>query len=193
MGLRGVVRSGWYLMVLHLACAILAAYGYGMPRSIADPVVEAVAVGLQLPASEVAGHLDILALPAALPRDAGFRFVSVKAAAQPGMFLLKLACRDRGCLPFYAILHSSAGELASSSPARSIGVGMVSRSGRNAPLQRAGDRVQVVEELSGLRLRTPAVCLQPGSLGDRIRVRTTTTHRVLLATIADKNLVRVER
>ena len=61
------------------------------------------------------------------------------------------------------------------------------------PLHHAGDRVEIVEQLSGMNLRTRGVCLQPGAVGDRIRVRTLTTHRVLVATIAAPNLVKVER
>ena len=43
-----------------------------------------------------------------------------------------------------------------------------------------------------MRLKVMAVCLQSGGLGDQIRVRNLATQRVLLATVAGKNLVRVE-
>ena len=62
----------------------------------------------------------------------------------------------------------------------------------DALLARSGDHVQLVEELAGLRLQVKVVCLQSGALGERIRVQNPATHRVLLATIAGKDLVRVE-
>ena len=43
-----------------------------------------------------------------------------------------------------------------------------------------------------MRLQVTAVCLQSGGLGDQIRVQNLATRRVLVATVAGKNLVRVE-
>ncbi len=61
-----------------------------------------------------------------------------------------------------------------------------------APLAHSGDRMLLVEERPGMRLQARVVCLESGALGDAIRVRNLATHRVLLATIAGKNEVRVE-
>ncbi len=43
-----------------------------------------------------------------------------------------------------------------------------------------------------MRLQARVVCLESGALGDAIRVRNLATHRVLLATVAGKDEVRVE-
>jgi Chaperone for flagella basal body P-ring formation len=59
-------------------------------------------------------------------------------------------------------------------------------------LARSGDRMLLVEERPGMRLQAKVVCLESGVLGDAIHVRNLATHRVLLATIAGKNEVRVE-
>ena len=60
------------------------------------------------------------------------------------------------------------------------------------PLARSGDRMLLVEQRPGMRLQARVVCLESGALGDAIRVRNLATHRVLLATVAGKDEVRVE-
>ena len=44
-----------------------------------------------------------------------------------------------------------------------------------------------------MRLRAPAICLEAGGLGDRVRVQNRDTRRNLLATVIDGHTVRVER
>lgn len=161
---------------------------------------EAVANALQLDAAGVlASHLQLLRPPVTRPGTVHLRVVSIKAAGE-GVWFLRLDCDSRrDCLPFYVLLRWSAIDAAIlaragvESDAGQQTVVAASDRRPSAPLQRSGDRVDMIEELSGMHLRTHAVCLQSGSLGDRIRVRNLSTHRVVLATVAGGQLVRVER
>ena len=149
---------------------------------------QAVARALNLDLSDSDNQLEVLRVP--LPGAARIRVVSVKPTPGQRSVLVRLSCeRASDCLPFYAVVRGerlpSLLQRGSVAPARSARPA-------TTPLH-SGDRVEVVEELSGLRLHTRGVCLQAGSVGDRIRVRTVTNHRVLLATIATPSLVKVDR
>ena len=117
----------------------------------------------------------------------------------PGTWLLRLDCSSRrDCLPFHAVLSTAAAGLASQADEWTSAVQALAPGSRRQPgpsavlLAHSGERVSLVEELAGMRLQVKVVCLQSGGLGDRIRVQNPTTHRVLLATVAGKELVRVE-
>jgi hypothetical protein len=161
----------------------------------------AVARGLQIDTqpSQIEQNLSLLGSPASLPLGSTLRLVSARAGFTPGTWWLRLDCSSRrDCLPFHAVLRTA--DIAVHSPPgrERISLGSTSAAklhSHTTPaslLARSGDRVDLVEELSGMRLRVKAVCLQSGGLGDRIRVQNLATHRVLLATIASKDLVRVE-
>jgi Chaperone for flagella basal body P-ring formation len=148
---------------------------------------------------QIEKQLQLLGSPQSLPPGSSLRLVSVRPGFTPGTWLMRLDCSSRhDCLPFHALLRIDVGVQLSpsnsgASPALSKAGGSQSNPGSSvAPLARSGDRVNLVEELAGMRLQVKAVCLQSGALGDRIRVQNLATHRVLLATIAGKNLVRVE-
>ena len=178
-------RIPWIVVALSAALIPLGAQSARAENPASE---QAVARALNLEASAVDGRLQILRSP--LPAGARVHLLSVEKAPGSRGLLARMACDDRSqCLPFYALvsgtrLHSLAPP-DSASPAAPIPT--------VKPPLRAGDRVEILEELSGLRLRTAGVCLQPGSVGDRIRVRTLSTHRVLVATVAAPNLVKVER
>jgi Chaperone for flagella basal body P-ring formation len=156
------------------------------PSSEQDPE-HVVARALSLNESNLSS-LHILRSP--LPQNTRVHVVSVQHSRGLRASLVRLACDDPGaCLPFYAIVQGSELEL---SPQHAA-VAAVSHEPMAKPPLRAGDHVAIVEELSGMNLRTAGVCLQSGSIGDRIRVRTQTTHRVLSATIAAPGLVKVEQ
>jgi len=141
-----------------------------------------------LNAGNLGGALQILRSP--LPQNTRIHVVSVRHTPGSRTTMVRLACDAPGeCLPFYAIVQGFDLPLFG----RSASAAAVSHEPVAKPPLRAGDRVQIVEELSGMNLRAAGVCLQPGSVGDRIRVRTLATHRVLVATIAAPNLVKVER
>jgi hypothetical protein len=63
---------------------------------------------------------------------------------------------------------------------------------RVAPLVRAGQRVRVGEEISGMHLSASGMCLQAGGMGQTIRVRNVASGRVLLARVLGAGSVVVE-
>jgi len=171
--------------------AVLGAWTAVHASPPASPVEEQIAtvVGRNL-GCDPAGLRDKLHLLAsldALPSGATLRVVSVKREFAPDTWLLRLDCRSpRDCLPFDVMLH------ASEAKGLAWGPGPAAKSSSSGPvLAHSGDRVELVAELAGVRLRVPAVCLQSGGLGDRIRVRNLATHRVLEATVAGPKLLRV--
>ena len=157
---------------------------------------------LDLPNDSPGNNLQVLAHTPSVPSGSELHVTSVRAGYSPGSWLLRLDCSSRrDCLPFHVVLHS---------PGANLHEGLVaglttSASGRNQPIRpkakpkplrspmaRGGDHVLLVEERSGMRLKVTVVCLESGGLGDEIRVRNLATRRVLLATVAGKDLVRVE-
>lgn len=58
------------------------------------------------------------------------------------------------------------------------------------PLVRAGETVMLVWEEAGIRLVIPAVCLDPGGLGQRVRARITGRGRIVPATVVSAGNVR---
>jgi hypothetical protein len=164
------------------------------------PALQAVASALHLDTSDLENSLQLLRSPFLLPGNAHLRVVSIKAAGGNSWFLRVECDSRRDCLPFYALLRSSVFNAtvlprSGSKPDRQLEADIkgLTRQSRSAPIERSGDRVEVVEELSGMHFRTRAICLQSGSLGDLIRVRNLSTHRVVLATVAGDRVVRVER
>ena len=185
----GKCRAGWIDVALAMAMFQFA------PRparaenpATAQAVGQIVARALHLGANDLDGRLEILRSP--LPAGARVHLVSIQKTAGTRGLLARLACDDSSqCVPFYTLVRGANSQfIAPSSPVKPGSRLPMAKS----PL-RAGDRVEILEELSGLRLRTGGVCLQPGSIGDRIRVRTLSTHRVLVATVATPNLVKVEQ
>lgn len=165
----------------------------------------AVAIGRDLKpglAGEAGSNLQLLDPALSLPSDARLQVASVRVGYSPGTWLLRLECSSRReCLPFHVLLHAPDVNLLDGFTGNSAS--HVSGKGRlrpalarpkqlRSPVARSGDRVLLVEELSGMRLKVSAVCLESGGLGDEIRVRNVATRRVVLATVAGKDLVRVE-
>jgi len=156
-------------------------------------------LGADVSPEQIEADLRLLGSPS-LPSGSTLHLVSAKAGFAPGSWLLRLDCSSRrDCLPFYAVLGPGDANVANPQDGKRSWAGLrgtlrpPGRPGpQTAPVARSGDRVSLVEELSGMRLQVRAVCLQSGGLGDRIRVQNLATHRVLLATIAGKDLVRVE-
>ena len=164
-----------------------------------DKVAAAVArdVHFGLAAAVDLGNLQVLDPLLTLPSDSKLRVTSVRAGYAPGSWLLRMECASRrDCLPFHVALrapgaakHESSGDALT---AKASGKGHPGQPQTNSTVARSGDHVLLVEERSGMRLKVTAVCLQSGGLGDQIRVRNLATQRVLVATVAGKNLVRVE-
>lgn len=201
----------------HLACVgariavVLLAIGIAGPRlglalsdamGVQQQAAAAVARGLRIDAEpgRIERNLQLLGSPPSLPSGSTLHLVSARAGFAPGTWLLRLDCSSRrDCLPFHAVLRATDISVHLPQVSKAISPGLTvapkphsQRGSPAVPLARSGDRVNLVEELSGMRLKVKAVCLQSGGLGDRIRVQNLATHRVLLATIAGKDLVRVE-
>lgn len=170
-------------------------------NAVQQQAARAVARALRIDASpeQIERNLQLLGCPPSLPPGSVLHLVSARAGFTPGTWLLRLDCSSRrDCLPFHALLRADIGlRSASADEWTAAALAMAQRSpgkpeSSDALLARSGDHVQLVEELAGLRLQVKVVCLQSGALGERIRVQNPATHRVLLATIAGKDLVRVE-
>jgi Chaperone for flagella basal body P-ring formation len=106
---------------------------------------------------------------------------------------VRLACRRaQECLPFFILLHRSdrhtEPELrtfvsaAKSAPAR--------RKTHAPALIRAGSRVTMILQTGAAQITTPAICLDNGDLGSRVRVTNLATRQVMTAEIIDQGLVR---
>ena len=172
------------------------------PSPLQQQAAEAVVRDMRLESesSMVERSLEVLAPFTSLPAGAAIRVISARAGFAAGTWMLRLDCASRrDCLPFHAVLRMPEGErlvlpaggLATAKPPTII----IQRDRQLNPaaLAHRGDQVELVEELPGVRLRAKVVCLESGGLGDRIRVQNRTTHRVLLATVAGPDLVKVGR
>ena len=174
----------WILPLLALSTVASRSSRADAPDSSGQQTQQSVARALHL-GSEGGRSLQVLRGP--LPASAQLHVVSVESVpGRPGS-LARLACQSSSdCLPFYVIVGG-----APLPPLANILIGKSPAPRREPPLAHPGDRVEIVEQLSGMNLHTRGVCLQAGSKGDRIRVRTVTSHRVLLATVAAPDLVEV--
>ena len=202
------MRRRWAFLELLVTLALLAiakvSVAAGPPvaanvSSLRDQVAAAVARDLRsgLTGETDGSNLQVLNPSLSLPPSSHLHVASVRAGYSPGSWLLRLDCSSRrDCLPFHVLLRASAtdlrGNLGAGLTAKLPGKGGPGQMQPKSPVAHSGDHVLLVEERSGLRLKVMAVCLQSGGLGDEIRVRNLATHRVLLATVAGKDLVRVE-
>jgi hypothetical protein len=187
-----VLAAGWVLWDASV---------YALPNSspIQQQAAEAVVRDLKLEAASeiVERNLEVMAPFTALAPGATIHVISARAGFA-GTWLLRLDCAARrDCLPFYATLQLPE-EQRPQLAGTAIGAKLLRKpppAGRRpeAALVHRGQAVTLLEELSGLRLRTKAVCLEPGGLGDEVRVQNRSTHRVLTASVAGENLVKVQR
>lgn len=157
-------------------------------------------LGLAVNAGRGEARLQLLDGPHSLPPGARLYVASVKPGFAPGSFFLRIDCTSRrDCLPFEVLLRTensnelpvragvarndaSAGASNANPPTKSL----------SAVVARSGDRVELVEELAGMKLSVKAMCLDSGGIGDRIRVRNLNSHHVILARVAGPGQVRVE-
>jgi len=185
------------LLTLETCCVSLALVAQEPRGTLRDQVTQAIVRDLKVADTDgLREHLQILRADTVTKLD--LRVTGVKASEPQGTWLLRIECVSRkACLPFYAVLEAGAETVALRHSAFSLAPQSKSREatehGPNggALQQRSGDHVEVVEEISGLHFKTKGVCLQGGSEGERIRVRNLSTHRVLLAVITGKDVVRV--
>jgi len=137
--------------------------------------------------------LQILGPEVRVPDEARLQVTSVHAVAGVDNWLLRMECGSRlECLPFEVLLRLR-GQRPSSLPAAPAGSpSAVPVNQVAAPVVRAGQRVRLAEEVSGMRLSVTAVCLQAGVVGQRIRVRNLSSGRVVLARVRAAGQVVVE-
>ena len=203
--LRGAWAVGSLMVAVLLGSSVCPAAERRMPEpasvtALEQKVAAAVARDVGLSDENLARHVQVLDRSLSLPAGAELHVTAVRPGYSPGSWRLRIDCSSRrDCLPFHAVLHSPTASLRSDSAA-GLAAPMASQPGRSTgkpkqlqpPLTHSGDHVLLVEERSGMRLQVTVVCLQSGGLGDEIRVQNPATRRILLATVAGKNLVRVE-
>ena len=173
-------------------------------RTLQARVAAAVYRDLGLDEARPGVELKVSALTAEfrLPRHAELHVSAVKRVGKSDSFVARVECQSKlDCLPFQVWLVSPPGVSLSASgrqaPPAIVGMASEGAAGLSggphvAPLVRAGERVRVGEEISGMHLSAPAICLQPGSLGQTIRVRNTASGRVLRARVLAAGAVVVE-
>jgi Chaperone for flagella basal body P-ring formation len=156
-------------------------------------VARAVARDLRIDVGDEAARLRIQVLASALqlPAQARIHVAAVHAVPGGNEWFLRMECGSRiECLPFeVALLARSAGELPAS---LSTQVPHAPGDGLAAPTVRAGQRVQLAEEVSGMRLSALGICLQAGGIGQKIRVRNLASGRVVLGRVRAAGRVAVE-
>src|SRR5262249_41047628 len=141
--------------------AIAVALPLGSPLAKAEAVTPAerqteqvVVRALQLNPADRGIAVRVLRAP--LPATAAVHLVSLRGVPGQRAWVARLACDDSSdCLPFYAFLQG-AGLASFPQPG-------ATRSASHAPATQprvhAGNRVEIVEETSGMRLHTAGVCL----------------------------------
>ncbi len=187
-------------LLLVLVWLAMAQNGVALPNSspIQQQAAAAVVRDLHLDSSsgEVEQKLQVLAPFTALPAGATVHVVSARPGFAAATWLLRLDCDSRReCLPFHAVLRTAQFDQPLSRPYQPVfrrSDVTETRGLSRTMLVRSGNAVELVEQLPGVRLRVHVVCLQSGGLGDRIRVENRETHRVLSATVAGHDLVKVE-
>ena len=194
-------RAGLFFLAV-AASPITWALPRPSPSPIQQQAAEAVIrdLGIDSGGRFVEQNLKVLAPYTALPAGAAIKVVSARAGYTPGTWLVRLDCTSRrDCLPFDAVLRVpqlNTGELpeGESGKARLQAVQLAAAVKHlNAPpLTRQGQEIELVAELAGVRLREKVTCLDAGSLGERIRVQSRGSHRVLVATVAGAGVVKVE-
>lgn len=192
-------RTGvaWAVLLVLLVPQIAPAREAAPASSLQQQVVLSVARDLQADPAVVGPRLEILTPIHHLPALAGIHLISARQEFAVGDWLLRLACISlETCPPFDVVLHGRDLSLTSlhwQPSANAEGKWLRRESAGAAPLARPGQQVELVEKLVGVTLRTRAVCLESGSLGQSIRVRNISSGRVLEGTIAGQGLVRLEQ
>jgi hypothetical protein len=181
-----------------LLSALVLCAGDGLAQTVGLQVRVARAVahdlGIDIQDSSTHFGMQILGSEVQLPEQARLHVAAVHAVPGSAAWLLRLECGSRlECLPFEVVLRARGQEPSGlpSAPRRSSSA-VLGNNLAAAPLVRAGQRVQLAEEVSGMRLSAPAVCLEAGSMGQRIRVRNVSSGRVVLARVRAAGQVAVE-
>lgn len=169
-----------------------------LPTGPRQQVVLAVARDLNLDPGLVEKQLQLLAPPHEVPSD--IRVVSAKRDLFRSRWLIRLGCRrSQNVLPFDVVLNAPELDLAVSarrwvavSGGTSEKLPVTGRSElHNAAVVHKGEKVEMVEEFGQVKLVAKAVSLDAGAVGDRVRVRNASSHRLVMATVAGPKMVGV--
>lgn len=146
-------------------------------------VVDAIRAGLVGSGEEELRLSDEDVTFAAVPTKTEFPAITVTAISADRshrILNVRLKCAHQECLPFYASVPLHSDPLRLTSVVRSTKGSLVPK----RPLViKAGNKASYVLRSGAVRFRIPVVCLQPGSLGDVIRVRGEHSAHVLRARI----------
>jgi len=181
----------WLLLLVGTAALVSTAVAATLQSRVEAAVFRD--LGLEALGADSSLTARVLSSGVQVPDEAQLRVAAVHKASAANDWLLRLECDSRrSCLPFEVLLRSSAAsELRILNEHAGIGPPVVEPKLSMAVVS-AGDRVQLTREMSGMRLTAPGVCLQRGSLGQRIRVRNTATGRVVFARVLAPGRARVE-
>jgi hypothetical protein len=136
-------------------------------------------------------RIELLNPTLAIPDDAVLRVADMRMTGIPGTWMVRMQCFPIGeCLSFHVLLHGEQSSSRAFAPIRQFGSTAVSS--RSTIVASSGDRIQLVEQRDGLRITVGGVCLQSGSLGEKIYVRNLATHRVVLARIVARGKLEVQ-
>lgn len=132
-----------------------------------------------------------IALPQVTSQVPDSRLLVVSEEREGTAIRLRLRCAEGACLPFYATLRFRTANDAEALLARlRVSTNLANKS---STLIRQGSPTVLEIVMGQVRIRINVKCLQSGSQGDMIRVRDEQTQRIYLASVVDKNHVRVER
>ncbi len=150
-------------------------------------------LGIETQSSPSRFDVQILAAGVRVQEQGRLHVAAVRAVGESGGWLLRMECSARiDCIPFEVVLHPRGPEAAHALGSSGVlpSVGAISRFASTRV--RAGQRVQLAEEASGMHLSASAVCLEAGSMGQRIRVRNIASGHVVLARVRAAGQVVVE-
>jgi len=190
--LRGVL-----LLLVFTGRAIAVAAGGAPDREPRQQVALCIARYLEADPATIAMRLEILNPLRVFPPNAGVHVVSARQEFVVGDWLLRIDCSSpQLCLPFVAILHAQGVDLGGLQWQRSSTIDespSLRANGKQRQVAQSGEVVELVGEFAGISLRTRAVCLESGAMGQKIRVRNLASHRVLTAAVAGPGVVRLEQ
>ena len=190
--MRATVSLGIYALLLLCAGAVL---GQGLPLQARVERAVSRDLGIRVKDPNPTFALQFLASEVRVPEHASLRVAAMHSAGGRGTWLLRMECGSlRECLPFEVVLRGRKplAEAVEGTHPTTASIVPPSRVDVGVPLVRAGQRVQLAESISGMHLSVPAVCLQGGSLGQRIRVRNVASRKVVLARVRAVGQVVVE-
>ncbi len=171
------------------------AEGMGQETQLRAQVARAVARDLSISLSGSSAQLgmQVLGPQVRVPEQASLRVAAVHSVPAANTWLVRMECGSRReCLPFEVVLRGRTLDAAAGIGSRSAPSYPAPDSRIDAPLVQAGQRVQLAEDVSGMHLSTAAICLEAGSLGQRIRVRNVSSRRIVLARVRAAGQLMVE-